>query len=327
MELSVHLEIVKKAAESLGLNFEILDKYSKRVAEISCLDQSILVQSPQYFCNSQTAASLAQDKAYTDIILKRAGIATPQGDYFFKVEGENLYSKGVEEAFQYANALGYPVFFKPINGSHGRFARVIHSDAELYRQLVLLPGEYNGFVLQEVVPGCEHRLVILKGKPYFSYKKYIPMLIANGMDSYETLLDKSPYEYERYQEYLSSVVGALSGIPERFQTIPLAANANPNNGGVIEDFRTSFSKAIVDWSAKIYAATKLEVIGVDLFSPCDMDSDVRLFKVLEINSNPFLKTIYQNGYSDVAIGVWQVLLSEHFHLSIQREAVNGVPVV
>lgn len=85
------------------------------------------------------------------------------------------------------------------------------------------------------------------------------------------------------------------------------------------DFRTEFSADVIEWSEELADIMGLTVLGVDLFSPDNIDSGSENFSILEINGNPFLKTIYKNGYSRAAIDVWKQLLSKRFNLVLTSD--------
>lgn len=322
LELPAHLEIVKKASDELGLSFELVDNYAKDFAQISDGSSSIIVKDQQYFCNTYTNISLAKDKFHTDRILKKHDIKTPEGKTFFVKEEDGKTSRGINDAINYAEKTGYPLFFKPLDGSYGDFARVINSTAELCEIIISMSVEYNGFIIQQLVTGHEHRLFVIEGKPIFSYRKLIPTLKGNGVDSVTTLLQNSPYDNEQRRAFLLETFGTNSFTPAADSEIPLAPNANPNAGGIIDDFRTEFPDDVIEWAAKITNAMGLTVLGVDLFSPDTIDSGVDTFSILEVNGNPFLKTIYSYGYSHTAIGIWKYLLSKHFGINQTGEAEN-----
>lgn len=315
MEMPIHLKIAREAAQRLNLRTEFITGYRDGLLEVSSPHTSVVVKDQQHLANRYTAAYFANDKAYARLLLQRANQRVPVGREFLLQEKDPLAPKAAEEAkpvIQYAEAEGYPRFVKPIDGSFGKYARAVHDSAQLLDLIHKIRVEYRGILIEEIVHGNEHRLFIQNGEPVFSYHKSLPTITADGQHSLAELVQRAGLELEKYRAFFEETYGSIEHRPAFGQAVQLSHNANVSNGGVILDFRTRFSPEIRSWAAELSQTTGLAVFAVDFFSPSDLDAGTANYCILEINSNAYLSSIYKQGHRDVAIGVWQTQLAEHF---------------
>lgn len=111
--------------------------------------------------NSSTVAATCQDKYYTSLALKKAGVPTPR---FSMVFTEAAARKAVEELG------GFPVILKPPMGSWGRLLAKINDvdalEAVLEHKNVLGSPEQKAYYLQEYIkkPGRDIRAFVIGGK-------------------------------------------------------------------------------------------------------------------------------------------------------------------
>ena len=125
------------ACAAFGLGFQEIDGGTGLVFRVASKSRSLHFGAGRcswYPQNNSTAATLASDKYFTSRILEGAGIATPGGDYFFLHERHRAHRPAGHErenAFAYLRKLDARAFIKPLQGSRGDFAQVVHGEAAL----------------------------------------------------------------------------------------------------------------------------------------------------------------------------------------------------
>jgi phosphoribosylamine-glycine ligase len=73
--------------------------------------------------NSSSSTAIAQDKSFTQYMLQRAGIRTPEGQAFSSERMNAMFEvdNGINKAVEYARTIGYPVFVKPNDLDYGEY--------------------------------------------------------------------------------------------------------------------------------------------------------------------------------------------------------------
>src|ERR1700749_364727 len=113
------------ACAAFGLTFADIDGGTGLVFSVASAGKSLHFGAGRcawYPQNNATAATLASDKYFTNVILARAGVATLGGDYFFLHERHRAHRVAGHEtsdSLDYFRRLGGAAFVKPLGGSRG----------------------------------------------------------------------------------------------------------------------------------------------------------------------------------------------------------------
>lgn len=294
----------------------MLDPFAGTLARISDGRSFAIWRQGNFPINSAIGAAVVRDKAHCYDLLRSIGQRVPEGRHFFIVpEWSDRRPSGRElpDAFEYAAKLGYPVFVKPLKGTGGRNAVKVPNPAALGHHLVTISREAEyGALIQRVETGAEHRLFILENRLVFSYRKRPIAVVGDGETDVATLVGRIAGHvfidrnvvHAMLEERFGGKSGGLTYVPPAGERLQLSDNANPHVGSVIDDFRTSFAPALHDWAARIAGTVKLRICGIDLFAPQSVDDDPGEFCILEVNSSPALKTIWEMGERDVVRAIW-----------------------
>ena len=277
LKLPLPTQILCTAAESLGIEWKIIDPKYCFLVSLSYRGKSITLKSSAVTPNSYSSCDLTIDKVYTYMLLSRAGIKIPRGDYFFKsgrfTKVDLAKGKGLNEARKYSRRLatetGYPIVIKPAHLQQGLGVSIVHGPQEIsaaLKKALSVSDEYM-LIVQEFVKGNEYRLMLLDDDMLVCYKKVGFNLIAN----------------------------LSSGARARIET----ARVHPS---------------YLDWAKTICAVTGLEYVGIDLRCG-DIARPVTEAIVLEVNGNPGLTHLYQQGSreNDLVAGIYKKLLRKHFN--------------
>ena len=139
------------ACAEFGLSFEDIDGGTGLVFSVASPAKSIIFGAGRcswYPQNNSTAATLATDKYFANMILERADIPTLGGRYFFLHDRHRAHRPPGHEradALAYFRALGASAFAKPLIGSRGDFAQPIDDEPALLEYLDDVARYYDRF--------------------------------------------------------------------------------------------------------------------------------------------------------------------------------------
>lgn len=312
----------KDAADAIGAVFTDLDDGGGYLFRISKNGRSVVAGAggvSSFPVNSATAFTLSRDKSHTKSVLRSIGIPVIGGRLFFAhALRAGLRSPGreIEDARAFARELGYPVFAKPNQGSQGNFAEIIDGDAALLDYARRVAGEFESFLIEPLIRGSEHRVLIQDGRAVFHVRKQAPGLTGDGRRSAAALLDALNMELQGtgVSPYPVSVLGAAgidaSSVPLEGQRIVLPGRRNLSAVGEIETFSGAPPPVLHDLAARSVAALGLRIGAVDMFD-LSSDDDLGELVVIEVNGNPGLRTLELAGRMDLIRGVWVSMLNEY----------------
>lgn len=173
---SVLARTARHAAHALGLSFRFLDEEGYLFAVSDGRAEMILGTGActPYPVNSASAYTLCRDKAYTNLLLSRAGLPViPTSLYFVDPRRAEWRRPGRELQDLLTDSVGwtFPVFAKPNMGSRGEMAERIENLAGLSDWIRRVSPDYESVLIQPVVSGDEYRVFVLNGEALFSYRK------------------------------------------------------------------------------------------------------------------------------------------------------------
>ena len=299
------------ACAEFGLAFADLDGGSGLLFSVTANGKTVHFGAGRcswYPQNNATASTLASDKFFTGRILERAGIATLGGDYFFLHRRHRAHRPAGherEDAREYLQQLGGTAFVKPLQGSRGDFAQVLHGEASLDRYIAEVSRYYDSILIQPVFSGAEYRVFLLDDEVVYSARKYPPFLLGNGTSSIRDLLTAhnaalqsrglSPAATEDRDASLDTVLtqGERWDIPGRM---------NLSVGGTMV-LETPHSQAAVALARKAVHTLGLRAAAVDLF--IDIGGDQEAIAVIEVNSNPSIRLLEESNRGDLILKIWR----------------------
>ena len=318
-----HIDIVREVCRNRGWEMSAIDDFSELVAEISDGTKSFLWRSGCYPLNPALSAKIARDKAHTYQLLSAKGFKIPEGGHFFVVPEHSELRPGgreLDDAFPFAEKLGYPVFVKPMTGAFGRDAGVARNPSELAHRLVLIGRSTYAAMIQKIVTGTEHRIFVLDDEIGFSYRKRAAEIVGDGCRTIASLVEEPGSDPARVWDPGSpTVIRSLasrglnpSSILPCGERLQVSENANPNSGAIIDDFRTEVPDRVGEWAVRVARSLELRIAGIDFFAPQSIAGDPDEFTVLEINADPALKTVWGEGHHDRVRQIWETILLKRF---------------
>jgi D-alanine-D-alanine ligase-like ATP-grasp enzyme len=299
------------ACAEFGLAFVDLDGGSGLLFSVTANGRTVHFGAGRcswYPQNNATASTLASDKFFTGMILERAGIAALGGDYFFLHDRHRAHRPAGherEDAREYLQRLGGIAFVKPLQGSRGDFAQVLHGEAALDRYIAEVSRYYDSVLIQPVVSGAEYRVFLLDDEVVYSARKYPPFLLGDGTSAIRDLLTAhnaalqarglSPAATEGRDTSLDTVLAK----GERWD-MPGRMNLSVGGTMVLED--PPFQAAVAV-ARNAVDALGLRAAAVDLFT--NIGGDEQAIAVIEVNCNPSIRLLEESNRGDLILKIWR----------------------
>ncbi|RYG38523.1 MAG: hypothetical protein EON93_01885 [Burkholderiales bacterium] len=316
MPLPDSTRYAKDAAEAIGAAFEDLDQGAGYLFRISKGERFVLGGGGNvctYPVNNAGAYTVSRDKAHTKAVLASRGVAViPGGLYFAQTRRAALRGPGREaaDALTFADELGYPVFCKPNLGSRGTFAEIVRDEAGLKDYIARVAIDFEAFLIEPMLWGTEHRVLVQDGAAVFHATKSAPALIGNGRDSLEILLTALNHRVaaEGVSALPVSVLGKdVARVPASGERVVLAGRRNLSAAGDVERVSEDVPEQLRALAIRAVEALGLRVGAVDVFD-LSRSGDYSDLVVIEVNGNPGLRTLENAGRMDLVRRIWTRML-------------------
>lgn len=241
------------------------------------------------------ARAVCKDKELTKTFLRRAGISVPDGKSFKKEQPD--------EAFKYAENIGWPLVLKPLDGGRGEsvFANVQKDDFyNIWSKIVA-----KDVIIERKHHGKEYRIWATKEKVGGIINRIPANVVGDGKSTIAQLVDIKNQDPNRgnYGEpkplkriliddaviaNLQSMNLTINSIVREGETVQLRDNSNLSTGGDSVDCFDEAHSSVFDLAIKaINSIPNLAYAGIDLMTqditkPQTPDNHV----IIEINDVP-----------------------------------------
>ena len=338
-ELPVSTRIIMEAAALLNVQVQILDERSGFLLRLHFGDRFVTLNSLTFSVNDQRSYSLSKDKVYTYILLWRAGVKVPRGDYFFRPdyfqEVDYGSGKGLNEAISYARSLvelsGYPIIVKPNHLSFGIGITKVTTESALLpavRRVFSLPQKEVIAIIQEYISGEEYRLLFLDDELILAYRKEFLTITGDGVTDIRSLIETKNQSLKRenrieldsddLKNMLAVEALSLGSVLEHGREFVLNdGNANLSRGGRAHDITSSVHPSYINLCRRICAELGLRYAGIDL-KCSDITLDASKGTVLEVNGNPVLRSYYKQGNEDRVRAIYARIICSMLGLDSRR---------
>lgn len=297
------------ACAEFGLTFTNIDGGNGLVFSVASATKSIYFGAGRcswYPQNNATASTLASDKYFTNTILERVGVATLGGGYFFLHDRHRAHRPAGherEDALACFAKLGATAFVKPLLGSRGDFAQVVHGEASLVRYLDEVSRYYDSILMQPLASGLEYRIFLLDGEMVYCARKYPPSVAGDGVHTIRDLL--IAHNAGLRSRGLSPVTAdrdaSLDTVLPKGVSWEISGRMNLSAGGTMV-LETTCPDAAPALASKAAQALGLRVAAVDLFTASGGDPDA--MRIIEVNSNPSIRLLEQSNRGDLILKIW-----------------------
>lgn len=268
--------------------------------------------------NPVGSSDIAKDKDYANFFMKKMGYPIiPKSKTFFSddwAKAIGAVHRTVDDAYLYAEKIGFPVVVKPNSGSQGSGVAVTHTKEEFYGAMRRIFKRDRVALVQKLLFGKDYRLVVLDDAIISAYERVALSVVGDGESSVKELLEKKQQDFKdenrdtyiRHTDVRMKLKLARQGltfasVPQRGVCIYLLDNANLSTGGSSIDVT---AKVHADFKKIVIALTKdmgLRLCGVDLMVDGDISEKPNKYWILEINAAPGLDHYAKTGKKQEAI--------------------------
>src|SRR5262249_36412962 len=147
-------------------------------------------------------------------------------------------------------------------------AEIIADDAALADYTRRVAVEFESFLIEPVVHGTEHRVLVHDGRGVFHAAKAAPELVGDGRSTVASLLARlnAPLEGSGVSLWPMAATGRRpDDVPHARERIALAGRRNLGVEGEIAHFSTDIPAALLSLANRAVSAIGLRIGAVDLF--------------------------------------------------------------
>ncbi|HRP97923.1 MAG TPA: cyanophycin synthetase [Rhodocyclaceae bacterium] len=292
------------------------------------------IQAAEVDSTSAIAESIAQDKDLTKQLLAAAGVPVP--------EGRPVHSAA--EALAAADAHGWPVVVKPLDGNQGKGVTVDIATPEHLAIAFHAASEISTEVLVErYLPGHDFRLLVVGDQLVAAARRDPPHVIGDGAHSVAELVEIVNADPRRSDGHATSLTKmrfdeivharlAVQGltaesVPPKGMRVVLRNNANLSTGGTATDVTDDVHPRVAASAITAARMIGLDICGVDVVC----DSVLRPLEeqgggIVEVNAAPGLRMHLSPSYGKgrpVGEAIVATLFGPHDNGRIPVVAVTG----
>ncbi|SDU41590.1 hypothetical protein [Stappia sp. ES.058] len=314
------VDILARLCAARGARIDVEPLYGYAGAITAADGRRFIFKGTNFDINGAGASALAKDKDYASRFLGAAGLPVPRSLLLHsprRVAALALKNPGVatrlpqgDAAPDFAREVGWPLFVKPNEGSEGEGVTKVADEDALLGALDDLFSVHERVLVQQAVPGADHRVIVLDGAVHGVFRRAPLSVTGDGELSIAALAEAVLGGFSaggkgarvmladpRIAAHLSAQGLALDSVPKAAVRIELLPNANLSTGGIAQDVTDSIGADLRDLAIGAAKALGLRFAGVDLLLDGEDATDAW---VLEVNSAPGLSYFHRLGVSEAA---------------------------
>jgi len=253
--------------------------------------------------NPVGSAEIAKDKDYASFFMKELGYpVVPQSKVFFSKEWSEIIGiedQGIDEAYEYAKEIEFPVIVKPNSGYWGIGVSLVYNKRELYQALTRIFMNDRIALVQKFVTGKDYRIVVLDDKVISAYQRIPLSVVGDGKLTIGNLLLNKQKKLVKESSKISLVDSqfsiklklkhqglSLDSVVKKGEQVFLLDSANLSTGGDSIDVMDKISRKFKKLAVQLTKDMNLRLCGVDLMVDGDITKDPDKYHVLEVNGSP-----------------------------------------
>lgn len=264
-------KLLAREFKRLGYKTELMGKYVLAYVK----KQQIVFFETESTCTSLLGWRILKDKALARRFFLSAGLSVARGEYFEKDQQQ--------AAWEYAEAFSHAVV-KPSHGRKGRGITVgVQTETDFLAawETAKKRNKKGILVEEQFTEGIEARYLVVRGRCIAVFQKHPPVLLGNGVDSLEQLLEKKNRERTQNPHLRKSLIHldprrlemirqqgfTLSSIPEKGEKILIDWKSSISSGGDTQDITAGVHplfKGVAQETAT--AVPGLDIVGVDILA-------------------------------------------------------------
>ena len=252
---------------------------------------------------------VANEKLFSKRLFEDVGVPTPSG--FLLAPGQS--------AADAAERIGWPCVVKPADRGRGKGVTANICDIAGLERAVGLARKYSRQVLvEEHVPGHDHRLMVVRGKLIAAVRRDPPEVVGDGKSNIAELLAAlnrrrralGPRSFlmripsdEAFDANLARHGLSRETILPEGRRYVLRSNANLSTGGTAVDVTDQIHPSVKAMAEYLATAMRLDVVGVDYVTPDIGRSHSEVGGgFIEVNTTPGLDVLAAAGCDFHGVG-------------------------
>lgn len=262
--------------------------------------------------NTLGSTEIAVDKDYSTFFMKNLGYNTIPGKSFYSPKWHKAIGakhRTIDDAFAYAESLGFPVIIKPNSGTQGSHVSLVHNKKEFYRGMKAIFKYDRIALVQSLVVGTDYRIVVLDKNVISAYKR-IPLSVqGDGKSTISQLIGEKQKQFiiqgrdtrikikdPRIIDKLFHQGLTMRSILKSGEKIFLLDNANLSTGGDSVDVTDTMHRSVKNLAVKLTKDMGLRLCGVDIMIDGDIENKLNdNYWIIEINAAPGLDHYVTSG--------------------------------
>jgi len=243
---------------------------------------------------SAIGVDVASDKALAKRLLAAAFLPVASGTVVERVD----------DGLAAADAIGWPVVTKPLDGNQGEgVSLALRTRGEFRRAFSIARRVAKRVMVERHVEGRHLRILVVGGDVVAAAERFPATVVGNGRQSIAELVEITNASPDRGLDHnrpltriaLDDVVRMslrrrgldLNTIPAAGECVPLRESANLSTGGRARDCTDEIGAGIREAAVRAAQVVGIDVAGVDVVVPdlASMDGGV----ILEVNACPGLR--------------------------------------
>ena len=248
-----------------------------------------IIYNSDYWFDNSTLRRIFEDKIYTSKILRNNNFKV--ADDMLVVKESSSYSNSknnIKACLDFAKKNGYPLIFKPNNGSLWQWITKIFNEEQLYKTIKEFNVSWSGLhLLQKYIPGKDYRVIYLDWEILAAYERIPPQIVWDGINTIKSLVEeKSQWtDNHKYFEYLKEQWINIESVLPKWEIKNLLPTANIATWWSVRQVTTTQrDKEFLEKVAKTFWS---RYFGIDILSEWELADGY----ILEINKSPITKWI------------------------------------
>jgi cyanophycin synthetase len=239
------------------------------------------------------AETISQDKELTKSLLRAVGVPVPEG----------RIAHSAEDAWTAAEDIGLPVVVKPRDGNHGRGVFIgLSTREEVVGAFPYADNEGNGVIVEQFVPGIEHRLLVVGGRMVAATRGAQAYVVGDGVHTVAELVDEQlNCDPRRGDDYGTPLSRVEFNAPTRFllEQQGYQADSIPKprsrvlmrrNGDLTIDVTDNVHPAVAACAVAAAQVVGLDIAGLDVVAQdIGRPFEEQGGRVVEVNAGPGLQ--------------------------------------
>ena len=292
------------------------------------------IQAAEVDSTSAVAETIAQNKDLTKQLLHAAGVPVPRGAPVHTMQ----------EAWEVAQRIGFPVVVKPQNGSQGKGVTVNIQTREQLEQAFPSATGKGAVLVEKFFPGSDYRLLVVGSKLIAAARRDPPQVIGDAEHTVRALVDivnADPRRGDGHATALTKIrfddiaIACLSdqgltpdSIPEKGRRVVLRNNANLSTGGAATDVTDDVHPEVAAHAIDAAGMIGLHVCGVDIV--CENITrplEEQNGGVVEVNAAPGLRMHLNPSFGkgrNIGTAVMDMMFESNDDGRIPVVSVSGV---